>query len=80
MLVEKLKYYHIYRWYNEDGIAFSINRIFQKYGIKREAYHGVQINDVCVRWFMAETEEIMHAIFIFLKGSSRGYGTNENIE
>ena len=76
-MIEKLKDYHLYRRCSEGGVEVSINRIFQKYGIKRETYHGIQINGVCVRRLMAESEDIIQKK---LKGCSRGYVTNENIK
>ena len=80
MLIEKLKYYRKYRQCSEDGIEVAINRTFQKYEIKREAYHGGQLNGVCVRRLMDDSEDIIHENFILLKGCSRCYVTNENAE
>ena len=77
-MIDNLKDYRVYRRCSEDGIEVEINRIFQKYGIKREAYHGGQLNDVCDRRLMTDSEDIIHEIFILLKGYSRGYVTNEN--
>ena len=65
-LIEKLKYNQRYIWYSEDGIEVSINIIFHKYGIKREVYHGGQINGMFVRNVMYYSEDIIHD-FIFLK-------------
>ena len=53
MLIEKLKNYHRCRRWNEDGIEVSIYRISRKYGIKREAYHGSQLDGVCIRRLVA---------------------------
>ena len=78
-LLEKLKYYWRYRRCSEDFVEVAINRIFQKYGIKREAYHGGQLNDVCDRRLMTDSEDIIHEIFLLLKGCSRGYVTDENV-
>ena len=66
-LIEKLKYYQRYIRCSEDGIEVAIDRIFHKYEIKREVYHGSQINGVCVRRLMNDSEDIMHEIFILLK-------------
>ena len=63
-LTEKLKDYRIYRRLSEDGIEVATNRILQKYGIKRYAYHGGQLDCVCVRCLMSDSEDIIH---IFLK-------------
>ena len=48
--------------------------------LKERRTMGVHINDVCVRRLMADSEDIIHGIFILLKGCSRGYVTNENVE
>ena len=75
---EKLGNYRRYIRCSGDGIEVVINSIFHKYGIKREAYHGGQLNGVCVRRLMADSEDIIHEFFILLKGCSRGYITNKN--
>ena len=38
------------------------------------------MNGVCVRCLTADSEGIIHEIFISLKGFSRGYFTDENYE
>ena len=48
-----------YRRFIEYGIEIKINGIFHKYGIKREAYYGAQLNDVCVRHLIADYEDII---------------------
>ena len=35
---------------------------------------------MCVRRLMAESEDIIHEIIILLKGCSKGYVTDENVE
>ena len=79
-LIERLNYYWRYRQWNGDGIEVAINRIFHKYGIKREDYHEGQIKGVCVRHLMDESEDIIHGFFIFLKNCSWGDVTNENVK
>ena len=79
-MTKKMKYYWIYRRCSEDDIEVAINMIFHKYGIKIEAYHRGQINGVCVRRLMADSEDIIHELFILLKGYSRGYVTDEKSE
>ena len=61
-------------------IEVSINSIFQKYGIKRDACHGDNLNGAHVRRLMADSDDITHELFILLKDFSRGYITNENFE
>ena len=79
-MIDNLKDYRVYRRYSEDGIEVEINRILHKYGIKREAYHGGNISGVRVRRIMADYEDIIYEIFILLKGFSRDYVTDENVE
>ena len=62
-MIKKLKYFCIYIPCSEDGIEVEINRKFHKYGIKMEAYHGGKLNGVCVRQFMDDSEDILHAFF-----------------
>ena len=38
------------------------------------------MNNICVRRLVADSEDIIHTHFIFSKGPSIGYVTNENIE
>ena len=61
-MIEQLKCFRRYRQCSEDVIEVAINSIFHKYGIKREAYHGDQINGVCVMRIMDDYEYIIHKI------------------
>ena len=61
---KNLKGVRRYRSCSEDGIEVTINRTFQKYLIKIEAYHGGQLNGVCVRRLMADSEDIIHSFVI----------------
>ena len=79
-MTKNLKDYGKCRKCSEDGDEVATNKILHKYGIKREAYHGGQLNGEFIRRLMAESEDIIHGIFILLKGCSRGYVTDKNVE
>ena len=79
-LIKKLEGCRRYRRCSEDVIKVEINIIFQKYGVKREAYHGGQVNGVCIMRLVADSGDIIHEFFILLKGCSRGCVTGESSE
>ena len=64
-MIDKLKYYRRYRRCSEDVIEVAINRIFQKYGIKIEAYRGGHINGVRASRLMADSEDIIHEFLFY---------------
>ncbi|KAL7454029.1 hypothetical protein ACHAWC_005670 [Mediolabrus comicus] len=51
---------------NRESIYSGIDKILQRYGIERSAYHGGQINGVDVRTLMEDAKGIMGEICIFL--------------
>lgn len=64
----------------EGGVESAINAILHRYNIKREAYHGGDLNGVCVRRLMADCEEILEEIAKLLKAESKGHVLNEDID
>ena len=51
---------------DSESIYSGVDKILQKYGIERCAYHGGQINGVDVRTLMAHAQDIMSEICVFL--------------